>query len=133
MILERLAAAFMFKEYLMASFMLLLHRPTDRPRASLSAEAAASVTREYMDWADRVRAQGRLKAGSKLTDDAGRILRGNDGRVSTTDGPFVESKEIVGGYFLLSAGSYAEACRIAEDCPHLKYGSYIEVRQVEEL
>jgi hypothetical protein len=117
----------------MASFMLLLHRPTDRPRANLPPEAVANITREYMDWADRVRTQGLLKAGSKLTDDAGRILRTNGGRVSTTDGPFVESKEIVGGYFLLSAGSYAEACRIAEDCPHLKYGSYIEVRQVEEL
>ena len=117
----------------MASFMLLLHRPVERPRASIAPEAVANITREYMDWADRVRAQGHLKGGSKLTNDAGRILRGNGGRVSTTDGPFVESKEIVGGYFLLSAGSYAEACRIAEDCPHLKYGSYVEVRQVEEL
>jgi hypothetical protein len=117
----------------MASFMLLLHRPVDRTRANLSPETVASVTREYMDWADRVRAQGRLKGSNKLTDDAGRIMRGISGRVSTTDGPFVESKEIVGGYFLLSAGNYAEACRIAEDCPHLKYGSYIEVRQVEEL
>jgi hypothetical protein len=86
-----------------------------------------------MDWADRTRAQGRLKAGSKLTDDAGRILRAQNGRVATTDGPFVESKEIVGGYFLISAGDYAEACRIAAECPHLKYGSYIEVRQVDEL
>jgi hypothetical protein len=122
-----------FKEFIMASFMLLLHRPADRARAGLSAEAIASITREYIDWADRVRAKGYLKAGSKLTDDAGRILRGNSGRVSTTDGPYAESKEIVGGYFLLSAGTYAEACRIAEDCPHLKYGTYIEVRQVEEL
>jgi hypothetical protein len=122
-----------FKEYIMASFLLLLHRPVERTRANLPPETVASVTREYMDWADRVRGQGRLKGSNKLTDDAGRIMRGNSGRVSTTDGPFVESKEIVGGYFLLSAGSYAEACRIAEDCPHLKYGSYIEVRQVEEL
>jgi hypothetical protein len=131
--LSGLSAAFTFKESVMASFMLLLHRPADRARAAFSPEAAGSITREYIDWADRVRAQGHLKAGSKLTDDAGRILRGNSGRVSTTDGPYVESKEIVGGYFLISAGNYAEACRIAEDCPHLKYGSYIEVRQVEEL
>ena len=117
----------------MASFMLLLHRPVDRPRANLPPDAVTNITREYMDWADRVRAQGHLKAGSKLTDDAGRILRTNSGQVSTTDGPFVESKEIVGGYFLLSASNYAEACRIAADCPHLRYGSYIEVRQVEEL
>jgi hypothetical protein len=117
----------------MASFMLLLHRPVERSRPLGDPQTVAKVTREYMDWADRTRAAGRLKAGSKLTDDAGRILRNQGGRVATTDGPFVESKEIVGGYFLISAGDYDEACRIAAECPHLKYGSSIEVRQVEEL
>ena len=116
----------------MPSFMLLLHRPLER-RSMADPETVAKVTREYMDWADRTRAAGRLKGGSKLTDDAGRILRNQGGRVAATDGPFVESKEIVGGYFLLSAGDYAEACRIASECPHMKYGSHIEVRQVEEL
>ena len=116
----------------MPSFMMLLHRPVERgPRPD--PESVARVTRDYMDWADRTRAAGRLKAGSKLTDDAGRILRNQGGRVTTTDGPFIESKGIVGGYFLISAGDYAEACRVASECPHLKYGSYIEVRQVEEL
>jgi len=117
----------------MPSFMLLLHRPAERARPTADAETVAKITRDYMDWADRARAAGRLKAGSKLTDDAGQILRNQGGRIATTDGPFPESKEIVGGYFLISAGDYAEACRIASDCPHLRYGSYIEVRQVEEL
>jgi hypothetical protein len=116
----------------MSSFMLLLHRPVERSRPT-DPQMMTKITREYMDWADRTRTDGRLKGGSKLTDDAGRILRAQDGRVTTTDGPFIESKEIVGGYFLISAGDYAEACRIASECPHLKYGSYIEVRQVEEL
>ncbi len=118
----------------MASFMLLLHRSSDysRPLAADPSEYT-SITREYMDWADRVRGQGQLKAGNKLTDEAGRILRSQSGRVSTTDGPYAESKEIVGGFFVISAGDYAEACRIAASCPHLKYGSHIEVRQVQEL
>ena len=117
----------------MPSFMLLLHRPAERARPTADAETGAKITRDYMDWAERARAAGRLNAGSKLTDDAGQILRNQGGRIATTDGPFPESKEIVGGYFLISAGDYAEACRIASDCPHLRYGSYIEVRQVEEL
>jgi hypothetical protein len=116
----------------MPSFMLLLHRPT-QARPLRDPEAVAKVTREYMDWADRRRAEGRLKAGNKLTDDAGRILRSENGRLATTDGPFAESKEIVGGFFLIAADNYAEACRIASDCPHVKYGAFIEVRQVEEL
>jgi hypothetical protein len=117
----------------MASFLLLLHRPAERPRFSGNPDDFTRVTREYMDWADRMRAEGHLKGGNKLSDDPGRILRAKDGRPVTTDGPFAESREIVGGYFLVSAGNYAEACRIAESCPHLKYGSYIEVRQVDEL
>ena len=118
----------------MASFVLLLHRPTDRPApTSVDPEQAARITREYMDWSDRMRAAGHLKGGSKLTDDAGKIMRGNGGRTATTDGPYAESKEIVGGFFLLSAKDYAEACRLAETCPHLKYGSSIEVRQVHDL
>ena len=117
----------------MANFMLLLHRPADALIRRANPNDFARVTREYVDWADRMRAEGHLKAGSKLTDDAGKILRAKDGRPTTTDGPYAESREIVGGYFLLDADSYAEACRIAESCPHLKYGSYIEVRQVETL
>lgn len=118
----------------MPSFMMLLHGPANRPRHIASnPEEFTRMTREYMDWADRLRAQGQLKGGNKLTDDAGRILRSNSGRLATTDGPYAESKEIVGGFFVISAGDYAEACRIAESCPHLKYGSYIEVRQLQEL
>ena len=118
----------------MPSFMMLLHGPADRPRQSASnRQEFTRMTREYMEWADRLRERGQLKGGNKLTDDAGRILRTQSGRLCTTDGPYAESKEIVGGFFVISAGDYAEACRIAESCPHLKYGSYIEVRQVQEL
>jgi hypothetical protein len=117
----------------MSSFMLLLHRPANRPRVSADPAVYTQISREYMAWADRMRAQGHLKAGNKLTDDTGKIMRSAGERVSTTDGPYPESKEVVGGFFLLSARDYAEACRLAESCPHLKYGSHIEVRQVEEL
>ena len=117
----------------MASFLLLLHAdPSRRPR-NTDPEYFASVTREYMDWADRMREQGLLKGGNRLTNDAGKVIKAADGKVTTTDGPYAESKEIVGGYFMISAPSYAEACRLAESCPHVRYGSFIEVRQVQEL
>jgi hypothetical protein len=118
----------------MSSFVLLLHRPKDyRPRTSADPAVFTQITREYMAWADRMREQGHLKGGNKLTDDSGKIMRTAGERVSTTDGPYPESKEVVGGFFLLSARDYAEACSLAESCPHLKYGSHIEVRQIEEL
>jgi hypothetical protein len=115
----------------MPRFILLLHRPVDR-LPPMDTETMTKVRREYLDWAERMRAEGRLEGGSKLTDDAGRIMRSAAGRVAITDGPFTESKEMVGGYFLLTASDYAEACRIAAGCPHLRYGSSVEVRQVEE-
>jgi len=117
----------------MSSFMLLLHRAADRPRVSADPTVYTQASREYMAWADRMRAEGHYKGGNKLTDDGGRIMRNASGRVATTDGPYPESKEVVGGFFLITARDYAEACRLAESCPHLKYGAYIEVRQVEEM
>src|SRR5215472_1799719 len=105
----------------MARFLLLLHAPVSRPAAT-DPEQATRITREYMDWADKMRNAGHLKGGNRLTTDAGKIIRNNGGsRPVTTDGPYAESREIVGGYFMLSANDYTEACRLAESCPHVKY------------
>ena len=116
----------------MQNYLLLLHQDQNRPRPSAPAEFAA-ITKEYMSWAERMRGEGRLQGGEKLTDDAGKVLRASSGRVAVTDGPYAESKELVGGYFLISAGDYAEACRLAESCPHLKFGGRIEVRQIDKM
>jgi hypothetical protein len=116
----------------MPDFILLLNRPAGAPPA-LPPEQAAAVTKEYMDWGDRLRAEGRLKAGEKLTFDAGRVMRASGGRVTVTDGPYAESKELLGGFFLITARDYNEACRIAESCPHFKYGGSIEVRQIDVM
>ncbi len=48
----------------------------------------------------------------------------------STDGPFAESKEAIGGYFLLDVASLDEAVAIAQECPGLPYGVQVEVRPV---
>ena len=48
------------------------------------------------------------------------------------DGPFAESKEAIGGYFLLQADDLDEAVAVAKQCPALEYGSTVEVRPVAE-
>jgi hypothetical protein len=116
----------------MPDFILLLNRPAGAPPA-FSPNQAAAVTKEYVGWGDRLRAEGRLKAGEKLTFDAGRVLRPVGGRVMTTDGPYAESKELLGGFFLIAAADYDEACRLAESCPHFKYGGSIEIRQIDPM
>ena len=116
----------------MPDFILLLHRPAGL-MPTLPPEQAAAITKEYVDWGDRMRSQGRFKAGEKLTFDAGRVMRATGGRIMVTDGPYAESKELLGGFFLISATDYAEACRLAESCPHFRYGGSIEVRQIDAM
>lgn len=116
----------------MPNYMLLLHQNSDRPRPN-SPDQIMAITKSYMSWADRMRAEGRLKGGEKLTFDPGKVMRPKNGKVTVTDGPYAESKEIVGGYFAISAKDYDEACKVAETCPHLGYGGTIEVRQVDQM
>jgi hypothetical protein len=120
------------QEHPMPNYMLLLHADSTRPRPT-SPDEIMAITKSYMAWADRMRAEGRLKGGEKLTWDAGKVMRPKNGRVTVTDGPYAESKELVGGYFAISAKDYDEACRVAESCPHLGYGGTIEVRQVDQM
>jgi hypothetical protein len=116
----------------MPDFILFLHRQAGTP-PSLTPDQIMAMVKEYSSWSDRMRREGRFKAGDKLTDDAGRVMRAKSGRISVTDGPYAESKELVGGYYIISAKDYDEACRVAESNPHFKYGGNIEVRQVDAM
>jgi len=116
----------------MPNYMLLLHNRLDRPRPS-SPDEFAAMMKAYMAWTDKIRAEGRHKGGQKLAENAGKIMRSDGGRVTITDGPYAESKEIVGGFYVISAKDYKEACQVAEGSPHLKYGGRIEVREIEEM
>jgi hypothetical protein len=116
----------------MPDFLLLLHRPAGA-MPTLPPEAAAAITKDYIGWGDRLRAEGRLKAGEKLTIDAGRAMRSAAGRIVVTDGPYAETKELLGGFFVIAARDYDEACHTAESCPHFKYGGSIEVRRIDPM
>ena len=84
-----------------------------------------------MAWFERLTAQGKVTAGAPLEKE-GKTVSGKNGRV-VSDGPFAESKEAVGGYFLLQVSSFDEAVTIAQQCPGLAYGVKVEVRQVAEI
>jgi len=115
----------------MPDFILLLRRLPGPPP---SPEQMTTMIKEYGGWADRLRGEGRLKGGQKLTNDAGRIMRpAAGGRVVVIDGPYAESKELLGGFFVVTAKNYDEACQLAESCPQLRYGGNIEVRQIDVI
>ncbi len=96
----------------------------------LSPEELQKAMSQFKDWFERLTAEGKLKAAQPLVRE-GRIVSGKQGRV-VADGPFAESKEAIGGYFLLAANSLDEAVAIAKSSPSLEYGTQIEVRPVAE-
>ncbi|HXE58837.1 MAG TPA: YciI family protein [Gemmatimonadales bacterium] len=115
----------------MPKYLLLLRDSGEFP-AGLGADEIRGIIQRYVAWSDRLRAAGRLLAAEKLRDGEGRVMRRTGSRNGVTDGPFSEAKEVVGGFYLLDAGSYEEAVRLAEDSPHLEFGS-IEIREIESL
>lgn len=109
---------------------MLLFRGTDWHRG-LSPEETQRVMNQWRGWYDRLTQEGKVKGGHPLARE-GRIVSGKRGRV-VADGPFAESKEAIGGYFLLQADSLDEAVAIAKECPGLEYGAVVEVRPVAEV
>jgi hypothetical protein len=105
---------------------ILLLRGTEL-RKSLSPEELQKVSEEWMAWFRRLTEQGKAVAGNPLERE-GKIVSGKDRIVS--DGPFAESKEAIGGYFLLDVATMDEALAIARECPGLPHGIRVEVRPV---
>jgi hypothetical protein len=106
---------------------LLIFRGTDWYKG-LSPEQMQQVADQWMAWFNGLKAQGTAVAGNPL-EPQGKIVSGKNGRV-VSDGPFVESKETIGGYFLLNVNTADEAVAIAQQCPGLPYGIRVEVRPV---
>jgi len=73
------------------------------------------------------------KVSRRNFGEGGKHLSMAGGEIRVTDGPYAEVKEALGGYFAIKATDYDEAVEIAKSCPHMTYGSRIEVRQIDEV
>jgi hypothetical protein len=113
----------------MPDYMLVL-RDDRADFAGITPEEMQRIIEKYRAWAGSLRESGRLVGSDKLVDGAGRVMRRGKAPLRVTDGPFAEGKEIFGGFFTVRAGSYEEACKLAEGCPHLDYGGSVEVREI---
>lgn len=114
----------------MAKYMLLVGG-ADMDKRVGNAQFAPLMLERYTTWIQQLRDSGRWLDSNKLHDQTGRRLTVRGGEV--IDGPFIESKDAVGGYFLIEAASLDEATEIARSCPMLTLqNGYVEVRLVEE-
>lgn len=116
----------------MHDYLMLLHEtPADMP--PMSEEELRALIQQYSDWAERLRQQGRLSAGHKLSDDGGRQLRRPKQQLLASDGPWAEAKDVIGGLFIIRAEDQAAAEALAASCPHLGGSSWISLRRIEAV
>jgi hypothetical protein len=98
---------------------------------SLSPEQMQTQMREVYAWIDGLTKKGVMTAAQPLTRE-GKILSGKNGSV-ISDGIAAESKEAVGGFFIVNASTMAEAVSIARTSPAFNHGARLEVRQIASL
>lgn len=117
----------------MAQFMVIARGSLT---AGMSPAAMQGVLEKYMAWTKGLAAQGKLDHGNKLQNGTGRVVGRKGGekaaKPTITDGPFSETKEVIGGYWILNAADYDEAVKLVADSPHLAYGP-LEVRAVDVI
>lgn len=116
----------------MPKYMLLLH-DDPAPFLAMSPQEMQAAIEQYIAWGDSLRERGLLGQSHKLADEPGRVARSADGAIRVTDGPYSETKEVLGGFYIVAADNYDHAVNLTRDCPHLQHGGSIEIRQIDEM
>jgi hypothetical protein len=109
---------------------LLMIYANESEVAAMAPAAMSAMSNEYGDFTKAIVQAGQFKAGDRLKPTAtATTVRVRDGKTLTTDGPFAETREQLGGYYLVEAKNLDEAIGIAARIPSARHGS-IEVRPI---
>jgi hypothetical protein len=112
---------------------LLLIYDDEQTWANMSQEESQAIMGDYFGYSEEVFGSGVAKAGDALQPtSSATTVRVRDGQTVTTDGPFAETKEQLGGYYLIDVPDLDEAITWAAKIPSARIGS-IEVRPVLEF
>ena len=107
-----------------AEFLVIARGQWDK---TLSRDEIQNAIDQFYVWLDRLVAEGKMKRGQRLTYEGKTIVRQN----VVKDGPFGESKEVIGGYWFILASSLDEAAQIATGNPCLDCGLFFEIRPID--
>ena len=110
----------------MKKFLLLLHEDME-VFENLSPKEMEALAKSHFEWAQKLHEQGLLISGDGL-EPSGILIKGKESTIK--DGPYMESKEMIGGYYLLQAESIEEVVEIAKSCPCHHWGGTTEVRAI---
>jgi hypothetical protein len=111
----------------MAQYILLIYAPTE---GGPSPEEMQAEMPRWFSYTQELRDAGVMRAGEALHGtDSATTVRVRDGQRLTSDGPFAETKEVLGGYYVIDVPDLDAALEWAEKIPSVGYGS-VEVRPV---
>lgn len=111
----------------MARYLLLI-RGGDGSADIPANEDYQMVVEKYIAWSRKLREEGRNLGGDEL-GDGGAVVRSRNRQV-VVDGPFTETKEAIGGYFMIQAADLNEAVEIAKGCPAVERGGCVDIRPI---
>ena len=105
----------------------------EKKMATMSKDEGEAFMGEYFAFTEGIKKTGHYLGGNALQPvNTATTLRNRAGKLSTTDGPFAETKEQLGGYYLIEARDLNDALQVAAKIPSAKTGS-IEVRPIQEF
>ena len=113
----------------MAKFMFI-YRGGGEALKHASPEEAQQVMQLWMDWIEEADRAGWMLDGGDALKPEGAVVQPD---FSVTDGPFAESKELVGGYSQIEAPDLKAAAELAKGCPGLKAGGTVEIRELANV
>ncbi len=99
---------------------------SEREFAEMTPEEMQGQIKLWQDWIGGIAAQDKFVATNALGMQ-GKVVKANN---TLTDGPYIEMKEMVGGYIIVKADDIDDAVRLSEGCPTLAIGVTVEVRDV---
>ena len=107
---------------------VFLYRGGERPT---SPEQSQQVMQKWMAWFKDLADKGHIVDRGQPLERTGKVVQGKQKQV--TDGPYAETKDLVGGYTLIQANDVAHAAELSKGCPILERGGLVEVRPVMKL
>jgi len=116
----------------MSEFILLYRATPDARRESMGTpERAQQSMQKWLGWMRDLETRGHLKDAGQPLDGSGKVVRGTAKDV--VDGPYAETKDLIGGYSIVKADTIEQAAELAKGCPVLDGGGSVEVRPVMSM
>jgi len=105
----------------------------EKNRGAMSKSESEALMGEYFAFTEGIQKSGQYLGGEALQSvQTATTVRIRNGKLSTTDGPFAETKEQLGGFYLINARDLNDAIRVASKIPSARLGS-VEVRPIREF